>query len=169
MKLLTTIRRWLSRKPSAHDLLRQVINEDGIDVDRFCTCSATEDDEHAGDCLVSELVEWAMDYPNPPLAAVEYVPPPPRLPLAADTRTAEEIAEDEKRMAGFIETVNALKIAMNHHVVEPVQLSDEERAKIAAGIAPHDFDYHLICRRCGSAMRDVQPGPTHCAITPEVP
>lgn len=50
--------------------------------------------------------------------------------------TPEEIAENKKRMAEFIETANALKNAITYHVAGPVQLSDEERARIAAAGAP---------------------------------
>ena len=133
MKLLMTIRRWFSRKPSAHKLLRQVIDE--VDIDRFCTCGANEDDECGTGCLTLDLVDWARDYPPAP---VEYLPPPPRHPPPPERMlTPEEIAENKKRMAEFIETANALKNAINYHVAGPVQLSDEERARIAAEFVSH--------------------------------
>lgn len=165
MKILTTIRRWFARKPSAHALLRQVINEDGIDVDRFCTCTANEDDEHSAGCLVSKLVEWTLDYPESVQKQDECIAPPDRpAPPPAPPLTPEEIEENKKRMTQFVETVNALKTAINHYIVEPVKMSDEDRMRTVDEYAPHDFDVHLRCRRCGAAMRDVTPGPSHCAV-----
>jgi len=133
VKLLTTIRRWFSRKPSAHELLRQVIDE--VNIDRFCTCGASEDDECDTGCLTLDLVEWARDYPRPP---AEYLPPPPREPPPPRRLlTPEEIAENKKRMAEFIETANALRTAYNDHLAEPVELTDGERARIAAEFVSH--------------------------------
>ena len=117
MKILTTIRRWFTRKPSAHELLRQVIDEDGVDVDRFCTCAAGEDDDHSAGCLVSNLVDWSLDYPAPPEKQEEYIAPPDRPPPAPEPPlTPEERAEQEARMKQFIDTLNHLRETYTLHV-----------------------------------------------------
>lgn len=113
--LATSIRRRIYRRPSAHALLRQVIDETNLD--HFCTCAADEDDDHGPSCLTLELAEWARDYPPPAREPVEYIAQPPRpAPAPEPPLTPEERAEQEARMNQFVETVNHLREAYSRHM-----------------------------------------------------
>ncbi len=171
--LFLAIWRWLRRRRSTENLLRRVVDvgfwsNDGVC--RYCGQFSVTYDEHHAHCLSKDLIEWAKARGIDPGAEADIFPDEPRgeprKPLPPERpATAEEIAEAKKRLEQFIESANVLRTAFNQHVVDPVPISDEERARIAAQFAPHDFDVFLKCGRCGHDMRD-KLGPTHCPVTP---
>lgn len=176
MKFLKTIRGWFTRKRNTEDLLRGVIyagfwSNDGVC--HYCGRFSTTYNEHHAGCLAEELITWAKDNGIDPDAEedvfLEELIREPREPLPPERpQTAEEIAEAKKRSEEVREALDALRTTYNHHVVEPVNLSDEESAKLSAQYAPHDYSEDLHCRRCGAEKKEYWPGfgdgRTHCEI-----
>lgn len=181
MNIFKAIRNWFSRKRSAEDLLRGVIyagfwSNDGVC--HYCGRFSPAYNEHHAGCLVDELIAWAKDHGIDPDADEERF----LVDLTAEPRTAwespaerpltaEEIAEAKKRAEGVRESMVALKTTWNNHIVEPAQISDEERAKIATQYAPHDYGDTFHCRRCGKAQKEYYQGSqaANCEINPPEP